>query len=438
MNVTLIYPCIRGSGGFNSLGKNESCIYIPHGLASLSAILKARGHMVNLIDFRECNDWDNVYEKMKLENPDFFGVYMSTLDFYEAAKIAEYAKKLGVTSIVGGPHPSICPDYVVEKTVFDYVFVGEGEVTFPELIENKDKFDRIVKGKRPDLDLLPIEDRSIFNMNKILSTKHIFYPNPFLNVIAGRGCPYFCRFCKPGEDLIFGKFRIRSVNNLMNEIEYLADRYDYRMLMIDDDSFTLSPDYVDAFCDKYEKVGRPFTVQTRADFVVKHPNLVKRLKDVGLWMAVIGLESFNQRLLDFMNKGISVEQNIEAVRICKELGVKVWANVIYGLPTETKAETLETINMVKHLKPFHHSPSFYTPIVGTYLYDYCREHDLLLSEDPAFLGSRSPTEPKIASIDYQFLNNQLQRLQIKSVSWLPLRQRICKIANYGLRKAGLK
>jgi len=162
------------------------------------------------------------------------------------------------------------------------------------------------------------------------------------------------------------------------------------------------------------------------------------LKDVGLWMAVIGLESFNQRLLDFMNKGTSVEQNVEALRICKELGVRVWANVMYGLPTETNEESLETINMVKRLKPFHHSPSFYTPIHGSYLYDYCVEHDLLLSDDPAFLGSRRPTEPKIVGPDYIFLNKELNALRFKSLGWLPYRQRIRKIAKFGLRKLGLR
>lgn len=438
MNVTLVFPCIRGFGGFNSLGKNEGCIYIQHGLASLSAVLKSRGHTVNLIDLRECSGWNDVYDKMKTSQADFFGVYMSTIDFHEGAKIAEYAKTLGVPSIVGGPQPSICPEYVAENTQFDYVFVGEGEVTFPELVENKDDFSRIVKGIHPDLNSLPIEDRSIFNMEKILATMHAFYPNPFVNVISGRGCPFRCGFCKPGEDMIFGKFRMRSVENLMKEIEFLADRYDYKMLMIDDDSFTLNPEYVAEFCDSYESVDRPFTIQSRADFIVRHPELVKRLHDAGCWMMVIGLESFNQRLLDFMNKDTTVEINVEAVKTCQSLGVKVWANVMYGLPTETKEEALETMDWIRKLKPFHHSPSFYTPIVGSYLYDYSKEHDLLLSDDPAFLGCRSPTEPKIKGPDYKFLNGELYKLNGEREGAHSVNKKIRRLVGYSLRKAGLK
>jgi anaerobic magnesium-protoporphyrin IX monomethyl ester cyclase len=437
MNVTLVFPCIRGFGGFNSLGKNEGCIYIQHGLASLSAVLKSRGHTVNLIDLRECSDWNDVHEKMKLAKADFFGVYMPTIDFHEASKIADYAKTLGVPSVVGGPHPSICPDYVTENTVFDYVFAGEGEVTFPELIENRKTFSRIVRGTHPDLNSLPMEDRSIFNMKKILSTKHTFYPTPFVNVISGRGCPFQCGFCKPGEDMIFGKFRMRSVENLMKEIKFLADRYDYRMLMIDDDSFTLNPNYVAEFCDAYESINRPFTIQSRADFIVRHPELVKSLHDAGCWMMVIGLESFNQRLLDFMNKGTTVEENVEAVKICQSLGVKVWANIMYGLPTETGEEALETINWIRKLKPFHHSPSFYTPIIGTYLYEYSKKHGLLLNDDPAFLGCRSPTEPKIRGPDYKFLNSEIYKLNVERQGSASFERKLRKVAKWGLQKVGL-
>ncbi|MCW4016422.1 MAG: B12-binding domain-containing radical SAM protein [Candidatus Bathyarchaeota archaeon] len=438
--VTLVYPSIRWFGGFNKLGKHPSNIYVNHGFTSLSAVLKSRGHTVSMIDLRECSGWDDVFTKMRLSNADVFAVQMSTLDFHEAAKIATFAKKLGVPSVVGGPHASICPEQVAENTDFDFVFVGEGEKTFPEFVEEQ-KFtndQKVIKGEPSDLNSLPIEDREIFNMNKVLSTKHTFYPSPFVNVMSGRGCPFSCGFCKPGEDMIFGRFRMRSVENLMKEIIHLRDHYNYKMLMIDDDSFTVNPSYIKDFCDSYEGVKRPFSCQTRADFVVKHPDLVKRLRDVGLWLVVMGIESFNQRLLDFMNKGTTVEQNIEAIQICKKMGIKVGANLMFGLPTETKEETLETINKIKELKPFYHSPSFYTPIQGTHMYDYCQKNKLLLNDDPAFLGSRNATEPKILGLDYKYLNKQLQKLRIESIKWLPLKQRIPKVARWGLRKMWIK
>ena len=132
--------------------------------------------------------------------------------------------------------------------------------------------------------------------------------------------------CKPGEDLIFGKFRMRSVDHLMGEVEMLHDRYHFNILMVDDDLFTAKPDYVMEWCDRYEKIGKPFAIQTRADLCYKHPEIFKRMKEVGLGWVRMGLESGNQRVLNYMRKGTTVEQNYGAVELCHKLGVQVIAN----------------------------------------------------------------------------------------------------------------
>lgn len=336
-------------------------------------------------------------------------------------------------SIVGGPHPSICPEHTLVKTTFDYVFVGEAEVTLPKLIEDPDSYDRLVVGERPRLDCLPYEDREIFNMDIILNTKHTFYPKRFLTVISGRGCPYNCSFCKPGENKIFGKFRMRGIAHFMGEVEMLTCVYKYKMLMIDDDSFTIKPSYVEEFCDYYERIRKPFVCQTRVDFIVRNPDLVQRMKKLGLWMFVIGFESGSQRILNLLRKGTTVEQNLEAAEICREVGIKIWANIMYGNPTETKEEVKETLKMVDKIKPYHHSPSFYTPIVGTDLYDYCKENGLLVSEDPVHLGSRSPREPKIKGPDYEWLTKKLDEVRLRSLTYLPVKDLVKKIVRKGWR-----
>lgn len=430
MKVCLVYPSIRNYGGFNTLGKHPESVYINHGLASIGAVLKEEGHEVSLVDLRECLDWEDTGLKLKQADADWYGIYCSTLDFWEAKKVAELVHHLGKKTIVGGPHPSICPVKTSSYEEFDYVFIGEAEKTLPDLLKEPEDFERLVIGESPDLDSLPIEDRELFNMKKVLATKHPFYPAPFLSIMAGRGCPFRCSFCKPGEDRIFGKFRMRSLDNLIGEIRMLANRYDYKMLMVDDDSFTINPNYIAEFCDSYEKVGRPFTCQTRVDFIVKHPDLVKRLKEIGLWMFVIGFEAGSQRILDLYNKGTTVEQNVEAAKVCHRYGIKIWANVMYGAPSETKEEMLKTVDMVKQIRPYHHSPSIYTPIVGTDLYEYCKTKDLLLSEDPVVLGSRSPNEPKLKGQDHKWIEERLQELRRESLGWLPLGARMKKVYTY--------
>lgn len=411
MNVTLVYPCIRNFGGFDTLGKNSETCFILHGLPSLAACLEQQGHKVRCLDLRERLSWNDAYNWLVHDNADVYGIYMATLDYHEAKRCAELIRKAHPQKkiVVGGPHPSIVPETVSKDACFDYVFVGEGEITFPQMILNLESYPRIVYGEHPDLNKLPIEDRDIFNMQKILRVKHPVHPSPFINVISGRGCPFHCTFCKPGEDLIFGRFRMRSVEHLMKEIEFCNLHYKYNFLLIDDDLFTANTNYVYEWCDRYEKIRKPFSIQTRADWCSRNLEALKRMQEVGLEWVRMGLESGNQRVLtEVMRKGTTVEQNVLAVENCHKLGLKVIANYMLGNPTETKTETLDTIRMIQKLKPEWRSAAFYTPIVGTDLYEYCKQHDLLVSDDPAVLGTRGISESrKLKGVDYDWIQTQM-------------------------------
>jgi len=431
MRVTLVFPGIREYGGFKSLGAHPECVYVNHGLGMISAVLKKAGHRVNLIDLREYEDWTHVRRKIEESNADVYGVTSQTLDYHEAKECARIIKSIGKTSIVGGPHPSICPEEVADDTDFDHIFVGEAEETLPNIIENLSDQDRIVIGEHPDLDDLPFEDRSIWNMDAILRTRHPVFKQPVLTVLGGRGCLFNCSFCKPGEDLIFGPFRTRSVDSLIEEIKELVRKYNYRELIIDDDCFTQNTDYVMEFCDKYEKIKRPFTCQSRADTICRHQDVFKRMKEVGLRMLLIGFESGNQRILNILRKGTKVEQNYRAAEICHGLGIEIWANYMLGIPTETKEEAMDTIKMIRTIKPQWPSPAFFTPIVGTDLYDYCKKNDLIISDDPAVIGTRAPTGPKIKGIDYDWLSRQAFYDNSLKVRSFEIGARVLRLVPYG-------
>jgi radical SAM superfamily enzyme YgiQ (UPF0313 family) len=430
MNITLVNPSVRHLG-WNNLGKNYESLYINHGLASLSACLKQQGHSVNLLDLREMRNWQQFTDAIHLSRTQIYCITMPTLDYHEAVQAATLIRKMKPKAliIVGGPHPSICPEQVSNEAAFDHVVIGEGEVTLPKLIVEPENYTRIIKGERVNLDLLPIEDRTIFNLKRIFNTKSPytgkpFFPMPFINVISGRGCVFRCGFCKPGEDLIFGKFRMRNIDHFFNEIEFLNTKYNFQTLMIDDDSFTLNPDYTLKFCDLYEqKIGKPFFCQSRADFICKHPDVMKRLKQAGLNMVFIGFESGSQRMLDFMRKDTTVEQNFEAAEICHKLDIKIWANFMVGLPTETRTEMQATFDMIRKIKPAHPSGAFFTPIVGTELYNYCKQNNLIISEDPAVLGSRNPSVPKIKGLDYGWMR---KKMYPNSALWKRVAKKVLK------------
>jgi radical SAM superfamily enzyme YgiQ (UPF0313 family) len=126
------------------------------------------------------------------------------------------------------------------------------------------------------------------------------------------------------------------------------------------------------------------------------------MAQAGLKGYFIGFESGNARVLNFLRKGTTPARNRRAARVCRQHGLAIWANYMLGIPTETRKEVMDTVNMIREIDPDYYSPAFFTPHPGTDLYDYCVEHDLSLITDYDSYR-RNPTEPKIKGQDYEFL-----------------------------------
>lgn len=410
MHIALIYPGITESG-FNNPKGNEGS-WINHGLCSISAVLKKHNHRVSLVDLRTLASWDAFASVVSRSPADIFGIAMMSVDFNIVNKCANIIKEVNKRNIVvvGGPHPSISPEAVMENDNIDYVFCGEGELGFLDLINDLSSgkpSNRLIYGRRPDLETLPFVDRELF---PTLEDPFVgFLKAPFITIIAGRGCIYNCSYCQPAERNIFGdKVRRRSVSNVIAELKELHRRFSFNSFMFHDDCLTEDRVWVEQFCLEYMKsgLGKDFVCQSRPDLICKNEKMFKLLKVAGLKLAIVGFESGSQRVLSFLKKGTTVAQNYSAARICHKLKVKIWANYMLGLPGETKEEQRQTVDMIKKIKPYHCSPAYYTPHPGSRLYDYCQEHNLSLIEKPEDYR-RSTYAPKIKGIDYDYLKELL-------------------------------
>jgi radical SAM superfamily enzyme YgiQ (UPF0313 family) len=394
--------------------------WISHGLARLSAAAKGEGFEVDLIDLRALSGWDQFRELLVERNPDVVAVTMMSVDYNPARQAVAIAKEVKpeIVTVIGGPHVTIALEDSLRIPHVDYLVTREGEVTFPHLLHLIQGGDppphRVLRGEPPDLDAIPFADRDLFldewrKWGYDLDSPEVPFvpelPPPFVTIIAGRGCLYHCTFCKPGEDYIFGKrTRRRSVDNVIAELHTLVERYQIASFMFHDDCLTEDRAWVTEFTTKYVEQGftMPFFCQTRADILVKHEDMVARIAEVGLRGYFIGFESGNDRVLKFIRKGTTAEQNRQAARICRKYGISIWANYMMGLPTETKEEVMDTVRMMKDIDPDYYSPAFFTPHPGTDLYDYIAEHDLSrISNYDSY--RRNPTEPKIKGQDYEFL-----------------------------------
>ena len=353
---------------------------------------------------------------------------MMSVDYGPATEAVRIVKEVmpSTVTVVGGPHPTITVEEVAGIPEFDYVVTREGEITFPwllgELGAGRRPESRVLEGEMPDLDAVPFPDRDLFldewrKYGYTLDSPEVPFvpdlPPPFLTIIAGRGCKYNCNFCQPAERLLFGrKVRKRSPANIVAELEVLRERYRFASFMFHDDCLTEDREWVLEFCDLYESNGfrEPFFCQSRADIIVRHEEMVQRMAQVGLKGYFIGFESGNDRVLKFLRKGTTRAKNLAAADICKKYGIKIWANYMLGLPTETKEEVMDTVSMLKEIDPDWYSPAFYTPHPGSDLYDYCIEHDLsLITSHDQY--RRNPWETKVKGQDFEFLQWALKESQ---------------------------
>src|SRR5208283_4447355 len=418
MIIDLIFPGITFCG-FNAFGRwrdNEGN-FMPHGLASIASYLKSRGHPVNVIDMRKLGGWEH-FERAIMQSPaNVFGISTMSCDYGVSERAALQIKKLKPSAVIviGGVHPTVAAGEVSKNKAFDFVITGEGEYTLCDLVERLEQNsppERVLAGKPVDLATLPWVDRDMFDYENGEKRSPLLphMKPPFVSVLTSRGCPYRCRFCQPSERMVFGnKVKIRPAGDVISELVHLREKYRFNSFLIHDDLFILNPKYVGEFVTKYRENGftQNFTCQARADIIVNLEANIKMLADAGLDCLMIGIESGSQKMLDFMDKGTTVEQNMKAIEICRKYNIKVYANIMFGLPTETKKDMDATVRFVRLMKPDYLSPSVFTPYPGSYLYDYCKERDLLLPVSDKSYRRNPFSGAKLKGIKYWLVNFEI-------------------------------
>jgi len=409
-DILLVHAGI-GSCGFNCYGRGMDESWVNHGLASIHAFLKGQGTDSLYLDLRRLKHWRHFRETIKELRPGNVGISATTVDAAVALRAAGVIKSIreDIVTVIGGIHASVCPEEFTKSAHFDHVVLGEGERTFADIVA-RSAGPGIIPGQLlVDLDSLPFIDRSVFGDRETPLYPPLF-PQPFVTFIASRGCPFNCSFCQPAEKILFGKkMRSRSPKNLASEIKKCRLDMGMKSFLIHDDCLLWNPGWVEEFLGilSGQKVNMPFAVQSRADLICKHPRLVSRLAEQGLRMVLIGFESGSQKILDFLRKGTTVEQNMEAAKICKANNIAIWANYMFGIPGETAEDVAQTVRMIRTIQPEVNSPSFFVPYPGTDLHTYCMAEGLSLVQHPRDFR-RNPEGKKIKGIDYRQLRKAVR------------------------------
>ncbi|MFH1249397.1 MAG: radical SAM protein [archaeon] len=360
--VLLINPNYRKV--YKYVSEETTMIEPPLGITYIAATLRKNNIEVKILDSAALNlEYIQIKNYVESFNPDVVGITASTNTIELAYDISKTIKKPEITIVVGGPHTSILPEQTLKECPqIDIAVRGEGEYALLEIAQNKklDKIKGIVyrKGKKiirnkdrkliENLDELPFPARDLLPLNKYESVGIRRYP--FATMITSRGCPYSCNFCV--NYTVLGKrFRYRSVENIISEIDELVNKYGIKEIDIIDDNFTVLPERAEKICD--ELIKRKYNLiwkmgnGIRADRV--NETLLKKMKQAGCYLVAFGIESGNEEVLKRINKGETLNQIKDAIKWAKKYHLETEGFFILGNLGDNKKTMQDTINFAKEL-----------------------------------------------------------------------------------------
>lgn len=325
----------------------------PLGILYLGAVLKRRGHKVRVMDMNHYTP-ENLLGEVERNPPDYAGisVYTSPL-FKQAMGMADKLNKHCKT-IAGGYHASALPYSVLPN--FTAVVIGEGEIALPKIIENN--LTGLVKGEKMDINNIPKPARELVDM---LDYNLEQDGNSAATLLSSRGCTNSCVYCGN----MNRKMRFHSDRHVLKEVDQLK-KYGYHDLYFYDDTFTANKKRAIQLVKQLKDKNVNYRITTRANTLDEE--LVKELADSGCTWVSLGIESGNDDRLKDIKKNMTTSDNLKAVMMLKDYGIKTKGFFMFGLPNETLENAEDTIWFSQRLKKAGlTSADFYimTPFPGT-------------------------------------------------------------------------
>ncbi len=366
--------------------------YPPLATILAAAVLRERGHEVQLFDTMFAHSPEEVENYLKNFKPDFFVIYddgfnyltkMCLTNMREAAwKMCERAKKNGCRVIVSSSDSTDHYEKYLQHGA-DAVILGEAEQTLIELIENfrtdesvegiaffknKVAIKSAVRKMITNLNELPLPAWDLVDIEayrKVWLSRWGYFS---LNIATTRGCPYKCNWCaKP----IYGNsYNMRSPEHVINELTFLINSYNIDHVWFCDDIFGLRRNWVIAFAGLVKSLGLKFKykIQSRADLLVQE-KYVESLANSGCESVWMGAESGSQKILDAMEKGTTISQISQANQLLKQYNIQPAFFIQFGYLGETMEDILQTVDMLNECLPDDIGVSISYPLPGTGFYE---------------------------------------------------------------------
>jgi len=354
---------------------NDTWASPPIGIGYIASVLENDGYKVDFIDLTLHHLSDTKFKELIMRiNPDVIGISLMSRALPECKKLVSKIREVADRPIVlGGPQCTVMPTFTLEYTLADFGIVGEGEITFKELIQsleagegNFNKINGLTFVNKNGKYVVNKPRKFIENLDQIpFPSWHLMKPveykivpaltpikrTPVAPIITTRGCPFKCSFC--GGSIVWKRtFRMRSPHSVVDEIEMLMKDYGVKEIFLSDDNFTLVKEHVIGVCE--EIIKRKLNISWACPNGVRidclDTEILQVMKEAGCHLLGFGIESGNQKILDKAHKQLDLQLVPKVVKEAKRLGLTTYGFFIIGLPGETIRTIMQTIDFAKSLQ----------------------------------------------------------------------------------------
>jgi anaerobic magnesium-protoporphyrin IX monomethyl ester cyclase len=354
--------------------------YPPLGILYICSHLRDKGLNAEVFD-STFSSRQELSDVLKQGPPSILGIYANLMTRSTVVEMLAMAKESGWRTVVGGPEPGAYVDEYLAAGA-DVVVIGEGELTLEELVPAlhsrsdlrdvagiafKSPDGSVVRTKPreqiKDIDAQPWPARDLIDMSRYVSVWREHHGMGSVSLITARGCPYHCRWCSHE---VFGKtHRRRKPASVADELEWLINRYEPQMAWMADDVFTIHHGWLFQYAAELKRRGvkLPFECISRADRL--NLQVVETLAEMGCFRVWIGSESGSQRILDAMERGVTVEEVQTAVALCRSAGIQTGMFLMWGYEGEELSDIEATVEHVKKTDPDIFFTTVSYPIKGT-------------------------------------------------------------------------
>lgn len=385
--ILLVKPRGRKGLGFSS-------DVIPIALEYIASSIEEEVDDIHIIDMEFEKEPFQYF--LDIFHPDLVGITMSATDHNEGLRLAKIAKVNDITTVLGGHHPTAIPDELLSHQQVAIVVRGDGELTVRELVEKGSPAGVLGVSYKKDGKIIHSPDRPLMeNLDSLpFPARHLRrheYKDHMSNtgresdvITMSRGCWGRCSFCC--EPMMSkSRQRFRSPENIMRELLEIVSFHNEKPLrvLVTDPNFMGSPEWIDSLCDLLQEheLDVTFSVMARVDSIARHPELVKKMCDAGILSYELGLESPNQKDLNNVKKGTTLEMQEKAVKILRDNGANVSGTFVIGLNGQTEEEIKQFPVYAKDIGLVNCGVGIATPFPGTEFYDSLEKDGLIVERD---------------------------------------------------------